>query len=132
MKAAVECAHSGNTLSTRHCDSPRAPLNNVANMYKKRPRTRRKPKKAVKGARLHIRLTQEQHAAYCLAAERGGFDDLSVWVRLVLDLAAVTPLRYDAYRQAAARAGFFEVPRWILSVLDSASGLAPSGQLDGH
>jgi len=101
-------------------------------MRNKRPSTRRRPKKHAKRARLHIRLTREQHAAYCLAAERGGFDDLSVWVRLVLDLAAVSPLRYDAYRQAAGRAGFLEVPRWILNVLDSASGLAPSRKHDGH
>jgi hypothetical protein len=101
-------------------------------MHKKRPRPRRRRKKAVKLARLHIRLTREQHAAYCLAAERGGFDDLSVWVRLVLDLSAVSPIRYDAYRQAAGRAGFFEVPRWILSVLDSASGLGPGREHDGH
>jgi hypothetical protein len=101
-------------------------------MAKKRPKARRRPKKLAKLARLHIRLTREQHAAYCLAAERGGFDDLSVWVRLVLDLAAVSPARYDAYRQAAGRAGFLDVPRWILSVLDSASGLGSTREHDGH
>jgi hypothetical protein len=97
-------------------------------MAKKRPKRRRKAKKKVKLARLHIRLTNEQHAAYMLAAERGGFDDLSVWVRLVLDLAAVSPARYKAFRIAAGRAGFAEVPRWILSVLDSAAGLGPDGE----
>jgi hypothetical protein len=101
-------------------------------MHKKRIKARRRPKKLTKLARLHIRLTHDQHAAYCVAAERGGFDDLSVWVRLVLDLAAVSPLRYDAYRQAAGRAGFFEVPRWILNVLDSASGLGPAREHDAH
>jgi hypothetical protein len=98
----------------------------TAKMQKKRRRPRRRPKKRAKLARLHIRLTREQHAAYCLAAERGGFDDLSVWVRLVLDMAAVSPLRYDAYRKAAGQAGFLETPRWILSILDAASGLTPS------
>jgi len=94
-------------------------------MHKKRPRRRQRAKRKVKLARLHIRLTAEQHAAYSLAAERGGFDDLSVWVRLVLDLAAVSPVRYDAYRIAAGRAGFAHVPDWILSVLDSAAGVRP-------
>jgi hypothetical protein len=94
-------------------------------MGKERRRQRKKTRKKVKLARLHIRLTQEQHAAYMVAAERGGFDDLSVWVRLVLDLAAVSPARYKAFRIAAGRAGFAEVPRWILSVLDSAAGLSP-------
>jgi hypothetical protein len=92
-------------------------------MSKKRLRPRPRAKKPVKLSRLHIRLTDEQHAAYSLAAHRGGFDDLSVWVRLVLDLAAVSPVRYDAYRIAAGREGFATVPRWILSVLDSAAGL---------
>jgi hypothetical protein len=92
-------------------------------MGKNRLRRRRNSRRKVKLARLHIRLTDEQHAAYSLAAERGGFDDLSVWVRLILDLAAVSPVRYDAYRIAAGRAGFATVPRWILSVLDSAAGL---------
>jgi hypothetical protein len=100
-------------------------------MRKKRPRLRRKAKNKVKSSRLHIRLTAEQHAAYSLAAQRGGFDDLSVWVRLVLDLAAVRPARYDAYRIAAGRAGFAEVPRWILSVLDSAAGVLPDRNDDG-
>jgi len=104
----------------------------MPNMRKKRPRARRRPKKTAKLSRLHIRLTREQHTAYCLAAERGGFDDLSIWVRLVLDMAAVSPIRYDAYRQAAARAGFFETPRWILSVLDKASGLTPAHEHDGR
>jgi hypothetical protein len=93
-------------------------------MQNKRLRTRRRAKKKmVKLSRLHIRLTDKQHAAYSLAAERGGFADLSIWVRLVLDLAAVSQPRYNAYRIAAGRAGFADVRHWILSVLDSAAGL---------
>jgi hypothetical protein len=65
-------------------------------MHKGRAGRRQRAKRKVKLARLHIRLTDEQYAAYKVAAERGGFDDLSDWVRLVLDLAAVSPVRYDA------------------------------------
>ena len=106
-------------------------LNESAKMSKTRSKSGRRTKKKLKSSRLHIRLTAEQHAAYALAAERGGFDDLSVWVRLVLDMAAVSPLRYDAYKIAAGRAGFAQVPHWILSVLDSAAGIRPDAKGGG-
>jgi predicted HicB family RNase H-like nuclease len=41
-----------------------------------------------RGRLLQVRVTDDQHTAYELAAERAGYSSMSAWVRSVLDAVA--------------------------------------------